>query len=372
MLIANNIVEGSKEKIKLYAGLVCPRRSMDYRKLEKYFMLNGCEIVSDPNLATHIVIVTCGFIERNIQESLKILEYARKTGASVIVAGCLPDIDSKRLENYKISGIITTKEIERIDSFFPDFAVKFRDVVDANELHDYHEIDSICGKRDNYIEKCFYDRYEFEYKIKTFLIRIADGCNCKYSYCSHRDAIGVFRSKSMETCINEYKKGLENGFRVFRITAMDTGHYGIDIKTNLPALIDKFLSIDSEVQFILDDLNPVWLVKYGDAIADYCKNGKIRMVSIPIQSGSPSVLKQMKRYTKTEELKSISNKIKTAYPALNFMTEILVGFPGESESDFDATLNFLFDAHIDYAYFYPYYENERIDSASIYPKNSSL
>lgn len=360
----------TEQKVKLYAGLVCPRRSLDYKKLEKYFIANGCEIVSDLNTATQIVIVSCGFIERNIQESLKILDCAQKTDANIIVGGCLPDIDIERLKWYKNIGIITTKEIERIDSFFPDFTIKFKEISDANELHNYHEIDSICGKRDNYIEECFYDRYEFEYKIKTFLIRIADGCNSKCTYCSHRDAIGPFKSKPIETCIQEFKEGLQNGYKVFRITAMDTGHYGIDLKTNFPMLLDKFLSIDPQIQLILEDLNPVWLVKYREEITEYCRQNKVRMIQTPIQSGSPAVLKAMRRFSNIEELMNIFNRLKTAYSPLHFTTEVLVGFPGETENDFDATLNFLFSSKIDYAYFYPYFENDRVDSKTIFPKNS--
>lgn len=359
-----------RKRIKLYAGLVCPRRSLDYRRLENYFSANGCDIVTDMSTATHAVVVTCGFIERNIQESLKIINYVKNYNAKVIVGGCLSDISPESLYEIKDIELFTTKDINKIDTIFPEFKLKLKDIPDANYHHDYHEIDTICGKRDNYIEECFYDRYNFEYKIKTFTIRVADGCNCKCTYCSHRDAIGPFKSKSLAECVEEFKKGLDQGYSTFQITAMDTGHYGIDLKTSLPELIDTFLQIESNVQLILEDINPAWLVKYSDHINKYCEHKIIKQIQAPIQSGSDEILKRMKRYSETRKLKSVLSTFKKYNPELHLSSEVLVGFPGETEIDFQATLDFLKDSNFNYVYFYPYFENEIVESRKLLPKVS--
>jgi MiaB/RimO family radical SAM methylthiotransferase len=360
----------NKYKIKLYAGLVCPRRSLDYKKLEKYFSENGCEIVKKPEDATHIIIITCGFIDRNIQESIDLINTLKKYNAKLIVGGCLKDI-AEDILNQNFSGdVITTKRLDKIDDLFPDFSKKLKSIKDANSLHDYHEIDSILGKRKMIVEKIFSDEVKSFLWSKAFIIRIAEGCNCKCTYCSHRNAIGKYISKSVEECIAEFKTGYQNGEKLFRITSMDTGCYGLDIGTNLPSLIDKFIEIADDVKFILEDINPMWMNKYNDEILRLVKSNKIVGFQTPFQSGSPEILKKMKRWNNSQKFLTILKSIKDADPNIHLSTEILLGFPGETEDDFFITMNFLKNAAFDFTYIYPYFENEYVESKNIFPKCS--
>jgi len=355
-------------KIKLYAGLVCPRRSLDYKKLEKYFLQNNCKIVNNPEDATHIIIITCGFIDRNIQESLDLIKTLNKYNAKLMVGGCLNDIAENILKENFSGDIFTTKKIEKIDDFFPDFIHKFHTISDANFLHDYHEIDTIIGERERIVEKIYSNKTKFYFWHKPFVIRIGYGCNCKCTYCSHRNAIGKYRSKSMKECIEEFKTGYGNGYKYFQITSMDTGCYGLDIKSSLPELLNNFLNIADDTKFILEDINPMWINKYSDEIVELTKRKKIIGIQTPMQSGSMNILKKMKRWNNTGKFLKILNNIKEANRFIHLSTEVLLGFPTESDDDFMQTLTFFKMACFDFTYIYPYFENEFVDSKNIYPK----
>jgi tRNA A37 methylthiotransferase MiaB len=231
-------------------------------------------------------------------------------------------------------------------------------------------VDRLLGKRSKVIEKLYFDRSELDMFEETFVIRIGEGCNCRCTFCSHRNAIGPYKSKDEAECIKEFKLGYKNGYRIFRITSMDTGRYGLDIKSSLPGLLNKFLAEADDVEFILEDINPLWINKYGEKLIDLAGLKKIRVLQAPVQSGSAGVLKKMRRWADVDKLKKLLLAIKGANPAMIFATEILIGFPTETEDDFLMTMRFLEDTNIDYSYVYPYYENKNMESSKIYPKCS--
>lgn len=358
----------SQVKVKVYAGLVCPRRSLDARKIERYFRMNGGAVTSNPADATHIIVITCGFIDRNIRESVDIIRVAGSYGAEVIVGGCLEDIAPEELRCNFTGRTFTTKRISDIDALFPEHTIPFSRVPDANGLHDYNEVDCFLGTRKNISEKIFTDRVKGYLWTKHFTIRVGDGCNCKCTYCSHTNAIGKYRSKPFDECVNEFERGYGEGERVFTVTSMDTGYYGADIGSSLPALLNAFLSRHEDVRFILEDINPVWINKYHEEITHIVSRGKIAGIQSPVQSGSAEILTKMHRWHDVEKCKSNLKAIREADPGIVLSTEVLIGFPSESEADFQDTLGFLRDSGFEFTYLYPYYENEFIESRHIFPK----
>lgn len=361
----------SNRKIKLYAGLVCPRRSLDLKRLESYFRLNNCDIVSDPDSATDIIVITCAFINRNINESLGIINKLKNYSARLIVGGCFFDIDKDTLLSNFEGDIITTKNMQKIDELFPEFTVALNETPDANFLHDYMEVNTLLGAREenNLIEKYFVDPYSKDREM--FIIRIGYGCNMRCSYCSHRNAIGPYRSKPVAECIKEFEVGYKEGYKIFKLTSMDTGFYGKDINMTLPGLLDKFIELHDDIFFVLDDINPKWLIKHEKAILEFCKKNKIINIQTPIQSASATVLRKMRRIYDPWQLIDFFNTFKRINSENIIATEIIVGFPSETDDDFKMTMDFLHKANIDFVYTYPYYENELIDSKTIFPKCSN-
>jgi tRNA A37 methylthiotransferase MiaB len=360
--------DSNGHRIKIYAGLVCPRRSLDCKKLEKYFILNGCEICDNGNQATDILLITCGFIERNIIESLALIKKLKRMRARLIVGGCLIDIDPKRLGQNFQGPVFSTRTIQQIANYFPDFEIGFETLTDANEMHNYNEIDKLIGRRKHYMERYYYDRYAVEIKENPFVIRVGYGCDSRCTFCSHRNAIGPYKSKSWKACLEEYVNGCNSGYSVFKITSMDTGRYGIDINKRLPELLQRFIKIKSDARFVLEDINPMWLIRYAGEIRELCENKSIKIIQTPIQSGSMDILKKMRRAYDPAKLIQVLRSFKSADPFLHIASEIIIGFPAEMENDFEATLGFIRDSGINFTYVYPYYENTRIKSRKIFPK----
>lgn len=368
LMLASWKKQDNNIKIKIYAGLVCPRRSIDYKKLEIYFRMNGCYVTEKPEDATHIILVTCGFIDRNIRESFELINILRKYPGKLIVAGCLYDIIREKVTDQFDGSILTTKHMEKIDELFPDFVYKWKDIPDANSMHNYEEINKLIGNKKEMTEEFFYDRNKFEDWEHNFLIRIGEGCNFNCTYCSHIKAIGRLHSKSMDECIREFKLGYRLEYRLFRITSMDIGSYGTDINLTFPFLLNRMLSEAEDTIFVLEDINPVWLLKYEKELLPIIERKRIKMIQLPTQSGSLRILEKMRRWHDVDKLIKLLKSIKKADPDILLATEIIIGFPTETSHDFEETLKFLKLAQFSFSYIYPYYENEYIESYKITPK----
>lgn len=369
---------------------LCPRRLLDASRLEHYFLLNGCKIVSKPEDADYIIYIPCGFINPSFNQSLKTIKRLKKYKGELIVGGCVWDIDGNRIKKVFDGKYFTTRNINKIEEYFPEFRYKFEEIPDSNEfyyknfldlarkeiisnlgakstLKDY--ITSVKKKLLGRLKKVIKDFLKiFNIQRDVFRIRVSWGCNENCTYCSHRKAIGPHRSKKLDECISEFLKGYEKGYRTFEITAMNTGAYGLDIGTTLPHLIEHLLRLRNNVKFILDELNPVWLVKYKKEIYKLCKQGKIKKINSPVQSGNYRVLKLMNRYSNLPELIQTFKTIKKVCPIIN--TQIIAGFPSETEEEFENSLKFIKDVGFVFVQVWPYYENENIPSYQILPKCS--
>ena len=122
------------------------------------------------------------------------------------------------------------------------------------------------------------------------------------------------------------------------------------------------------VQFTLNEINPAWLARYGDEIEELCRRGLVRELSLPMQSGNPRILHLMRRFAKVDEITAICARLKRAWPALILDTQIIVGFPSETDAEFQDTLRFLRECQASFTFVHPYYESPQIESFGIQPK----
>jgi len=186
--------------------------------------------------------------------------------------------------------------------------------------------------------------------------------NC--SYCGIKNAIGTLKSKPIKECLAEFKKGLSRGYKSFILLADDLGAYGLDIGTTFPALLKEFLKIEGNYKIYLFEMHPRWVIKYLDDLVFAVKTGNVDEIMCPVQSGSDKILKSMNRFHKAEEIKSALRELRKANPGLKIFTHILIGFPGETEEDFDKTIKLLKDVNFDYTSLYPYSERPNAPAIS--------
>jgi threonylcarbamoyladenosine tRNA methylthiotransferase CDKAL1 len=177
-------------------------------------------------------------------------------------------------------------------------------------------------------------------KKEYFYVRISRGCIGNCSYCGIRKAIGNLKSKKISDIVNEFKQGLAKGYKIFIISSDDAGSYGLDINSNFAELLDEITKIPDDFKIIIHSFSPVWMVRYIDELEKIVKRNKIKIIDIPIQSASERILKLMHRYSDVEKMRDTFLRLKKADPTLGIDTDIIVGFPTETDKDFKESLCF--------------------------------
>ncbi|MFQ5952073.1 MAG: radical SAM protein [Candidatus Omnitrophota bacterium] len=388
----------------------CPRRALDAERIKTYLIANNQKIVDDPRKADYIFVVSCG-LKWPEEASIETIKKFKNLKGEIIVCGCLPEMNPKKLNKVFNGRRISTAELDKIDAFFPDFSVKFRDVPDANigyeknickgkmpleirlkrSIKNKFDIVPLCKFLYNFIRTIEKIRkktsikkpFAFENKVRNiikpfpwidvdnayFSLRISEGCLGNCSYCTIRKAIGRLKSKPMPVILEELRKSFSQGNYKLNIQSSDSGSYGLDIGTNLPELLNVILKEDKKITFeFIQDLHPHWLCTYRKEFIKLSKAKKIKSILTAFQSGSSRILKLMNRSQNMDEYIEVLNKMKEVNPRLRLRTQVIVGFPTETEKDFEDTLKVIREVKFDQIDIFQYYETELMHSTKICPK----
>jgi len=374
------------KKVFIYDATPCGRRKIDSKKLSNYFLKNKYQIVGDPKIADLIILNTCAYSDERAEFSINKVKEFQQFKAELIVVGCLPGIEKEKLRKNFSGKIISTKDLDKIDEFFLDHNIKYSDVKDEITFWSNFNEKKLLIMQRKLLENKFFkkivnlDFFKKILGIEFYLfsiqredvahIRIAYGCPANCSYCAIKKAIGPLKSKPLEECINEFKEGLQRGFKKFFITADDVGSYGIDIGKTFIQLLNEFISFNEEFTIGIESLRPVWIIKFGNELEKIVKTGKIEFIGCSVQSGSEKILRKMNRYPNIKKIKEKLLKLKKVYPKLILITEIIVGFPGETFEDFEETCNLLKEIAFDLGYIYRYSDRSGTIAEKIVPKVS--
>jgi len=311
--------------------LGCTKNQVDSEMLLGFFKEKGFSIVSNSEEADILVINTCGFIESAKTEAIDtILEMSdyKENGKCkhLIVTGCL----AKR---YKKDIIENIPEVDLVIG-----------------VDEYDNIDKILS---SYFKKEFEGKLEFNDRIisSSFpmaYIRISDGCDNRCSYCAIPLIRGSFKSRTMEDILDEVKLLAAQGISEFVIISQDTTKYGLDIynEYKLAYLLNQISKIDG-VKWIR--ILYMYLYELNDELLLEMKNNEkiCNYFDIPIQHISDKVLKDMNRKDNKELIYSKINKIKEMMPDAILRTTIIVGFPNESDDEFEELLTAVRDLKFD-------------------------
>lgn len=319
--------------LKVYIeSLGCSKNLIDSELMLGILQKNGYEITPDKNLAHAIVVNTCGFIEAAKEESinqiLEMGELKKDQLKTLIVAGCLGERYAQDLleELPEVNAIVGTGDYERI-------------VEVMNE--------TLEGKRMYYVgnvDKTFDESHSrvLTTPNHTAYLKISDGCDNLCTYCIIPKLRGKYRSRKMEDVLREARELSDQGVKEIILIAQDTTRYGIDLygEYRLPKLLDELEKIEG-IRWIR------MLYSYPEMITDELiesmkKNPKVcKYLDIPIQHASDRVLKRMNRRTTNQQLKNLIGKLRREIPEIVLRTSLIVGFPGESEEDFEILKDFV-------------------------------
>ncbi len=329
------------KKYHITGNGVCQKRSLDCRRIADYIATNGGEVVADPEEADVVVVATCAFIDSFVTSACDCVRRIKALGKETIVFGCLPDMAPNRYGQVHDGAHLATKNIEGIDALFPEFTIPFKDIPDA-----YHFWASAADGR---LREC---RTKTPFEItnrKKPMLRIGYGCLGACTYCVHVHSVGRLRSKPLADCLSDYARMLQDDPDVVFIHADDPGAWGMDIGSSFPELLDALLEADqgSRCKWLLLDVNPRWVIRYADDLARIVATGKVSQLGSPIQSGSDRVLKRMRRGYDTAAFTAAMGKIIAAAPDIKFNTHLIIGFPGETDEDFERSLTFFDEVKTD-------------------------
>jgi len=303
----------------------CYLSRVDIKRMELFLKKNKWLPSGSLQNADMIIFSTCAFSEDREDDAIatiKRLEKEKDEKAKLVIAGCLPIINrEKMLKNF------------HGQYFDPHSLSQLGDIIDAK----YTGMDEIPSS-----QPVLTDENTFSgKKEETYCIRIAYGCLSRCSFCVVNNVFPKLTSKSREMIIKEFKAGLSKGYKNFSLSAEDVSVYGLDIGTNLAELLKDLKKIRGNFTISLYRLNPEGLMKMSSDFMDILRSKKIVYLSIPINSGSNRIIKLMNRKYDAKEVKNYIKKIKKAFPFLKFNLDIMVGFPGETEEDFQQTLRFV-------------------------------
>ncbi len=352
---------GSKKKC--YVNFLgCEKRKLDAQRVIDYLRANEYGLTSRIADAEVVVFLTCAFCNKYENYSVAKLGkiYAQKQpGTTFIVGGCLPTINPGALAPFPETIQIPTRELDNLDRILHT-QVLMETIPDPNT--------TIFDKKDDALPlpKGFKSPAQCQYEAakRGFKIRIDWGCLGNCAYCVTRLAEGSLRSKSIELVLNELKRGLEAGSSSFFFTGGDAGAYGLDVGSSIVNLLSKILAIEGHFVIHFHDFGIQWLLRYLNELLPLFQANvdKLGCFCFPIQSGSNRILKLMRRpYTK-EEIYSTLHRLKLVIPTLKIGTHFIVGFPGESEADFQQTIHMIRDLPFDFIEVYRYADHERADS----------
>ncbi len=280
---------------------------------------NGVILEDSIDNAGTIIVNTC-IVKQNTEHRMKSLLTSLPKDRKIVITGCLPGVMQKWInENTPHAHIL-----------FPENANKLLNIIGKKVQNDNNQQlssdwDWIYTKGRNLINP------------NITAIEISRGCLGNCSYCIVKHVKGDLRSRLPNSIISEIRCALENGSREIWLTSQDTGTYGLDLTPNilLPDLIDNITQIQGDFKIRLGMMTPYTLKRFlNPLIVQINKPEVFSFLHLPIQSGSNRILKLMKRKETSEYFKNLVKKLRKNVSNLVIATDIIVGFPNETEEDY--------------------------------------
>lgn len=319
-------------------SLGCPKNQVDGEALLAKLKKAGYEIVNNIEDSDVMIVNTCGFIEQAKKEAIDtILEVAEYKNAglisAIVVTGCLA-------ERYQDEII---KEMPEVDAVLGIGANS--DIVKTCDK-------ALCGiVTTSFPNKCYLSIND-ERIISTpshwAYLKIAEGCDNRCSYCAIPGIRGGFRSRTIDSCVDEAKTLAESGVKELILIAQDTTKYGQDLygKYSLDILLKELVKIDG-IEWIR--LFYCYPQRITDSLINVIANEEkvCNYIDIPLQHSDKTVLKNMNRVGDGDDYRALISKMRKAIPDLALRTTFMVGFPGETDEQFENLCKFTEDVKFD-------------------------
>ncbi|HIH14311.1 MAG TPA: tRNA (N(6)-L-threonylcarbamoyladenosine(37)-C(2))-methylthiotransferase [Nanoarchaeota archaeon] len=283
----------------------------------------GHELVKDETSADVIIANTCTVKHRVEIDELKEIEKLKQKGKKIIATGCLVQDKQhlNKLNGISYIGLNSEGEI-----------AKYVDEVARGEV--------VQVFSDKKLDRAALPRIRKNPVVET--IQILQGCMSNCTFCATKLAKGNTYSFSEARILAQAESAVRDGCKEIWLTSQDNGTYGIDRGTNIANLLGKICAIHGKF-FVRNGMaNPQWIKMFQKELIAAYKNEKVfKFLHIPVQSGSDRVLKDMRRGHSAKDFKKIVEAFREVFPKITIATDIICGFPSETEKDFEKTLKLI-------------------------------
>lgn len=318
-----------------FVSLGCPKNLVDSERILTELRTDGYQVVPSYDDADLVIVNTCGFIDSAVQESLEAIGEALNENGKVIVTGCLGAKENQIREVHpKVLEITGPHSYEQV----------------LNHVHHYVP----KPEHDPFFSLVPEQGVKLTPKHYAYL-KISEGCNHRCTFCIIPSMRGDLDSRAIGDVLNEAKRLVESGVKELLVISQDTSAYGVDVKhrmgfwdgkpvkTSMVGLCEQLASMGVWVR-----LHYVYPYPHVDDVIPLMVEGKVLpYLDIPLQHASPKILKLMKRPGAVERTLERIKRWREMCSELTLRSTFIVGFPGETEEDFQMLLDFLQEARLD-------------------------
>ncbi|SPC34339.1 putative threonylcarbamoyladenosine tRNA methylthiotransferase [Candidatus Nitrosocaldus cavascurensis] len=288
----------------------------------------GYELASNFDEADASIIVTC--VVKDATANRMVERIKRLSSKPLVVAGCMAKAEPNRIRRFSPrASIVGPNAIDRVDTALAS---------------------ALDGKGiillDGSVQKVGLPKIRVNPVIS--MVQIGSGCLSECTFCETRIAKGRLTSYRIGDIVRQVREDVEQGCREVWLTSTDNGAYGRDIGTNLAELIKAVCSIDAEFMIRVGMMNPQYLPSMLDDLIEAYRDDKVfKFIHIPVQSGSDRVLRLMRRGHRASTFIDMVKRFRRELKLCTIATDIIVGFPSESEEDFNASIDLLLEVEPD-------------------------
>ncbi len=301
----------------------CSASFADSEMISGLIVNGGHTLATDSSESDLNLIVTCSVKDTTANKMMHRIKSLKTK--PLIVAGCLPKAEKNNVEKFS----------ENASLLGPNSLGKTLDVINS----------TLSGRKQIALEDSDLSKVGLP-KVRlnptVGIVEIASGCMSECTFCQTKLSKGDLSSYRLGDIVRQVQTEIKEGCKEVWLTSTDNGCYGLDIGTDLPTLVNAVSEIQEDFMIRVGMMNPMYMPRIKQKLIESYDNDKVfKFLHLPVQSGSDKVLNDMKRGHTSETFREIVKKIKDRFEDFTISTDIIVGFPSETEEDFQKTLALL-------------------------------
>lgn len=328
-----------------FITLGCKVNQYDSDAMRTLFIHRGYKPVEHSEVADVYIINTCSVTSIGDRKSRQVIRKIRRNNPDAVIAatGCYAQVAPEELEKMgDVDVIVGHQNRNKIVDYIEEAEKSEKTVNAVKDIMSIREYENLTVDP------------EGEVKARAF-VKVQEGCDNYCTFCIIPYARGRLKSRKQEDAVDEIKKLVEKGYREVVLTGIHLGNYGRDLRngTSLSTLVSELLKIPNLLRIRLGSIESVEL---SDELINIIKNEKrvCHHLHLPLQSGSDAVLKSMNRHYRLRQYKDLIAMLREKIPNLALTTDLIVGFPGETEENFKETLNTLHELKFSAIHVFPF------------------